>query len=92
MKTDGAVRIRIYVQPRAARTEIAGQYGGLLRVRIAAPASDNAANDALIEFIARTLQVPRRDVRLHSGARSRRKTLEISGLDAARIAQLLQAD
>ena len=85
----GPVRIRLYVQPRAVRSEIAGRHGEYLRVRIAAVPSDHAANAALIEFIADTLQVPRRNIRLLSGARSRRKTLEISGVDAARIARLL---
>jgi hypothetical protein len=85
------VRLRVYVQARATRSELAGRYGEYLRVRIAAPAVDGAANAALLAFIAQRLEIPRRDVRLHGGERARRKTLEISGVDAARVARLFAA-
>ena len=86
-----AVRIRLYVQPRAARTELAGHHGDALKVRLAAPPVDNAANEALVEFMAGVLGVPRRQVRLVGGATSRRKLLEIDGLDAAALAARLAA-
>ena len=55
----GGIRIRIHVQPRASRTEIAGRHGDALKVRLAAPPVDGAANDALLDFIADRLGVPR---------------------------------
>jgi len=74
------------VQPRASRSAIVGEHGGALKVRLAAPPVDNAANEALVAFIAGVLGVPRRQVRLVSGAGSRRKLLEIDGIDAATLA------
>ncbi len=84
-----SIRIAIYVQPRAKRTEIAGVLGGAIRVRVAAPPVDQAANEALLEFLARRLRVRRREVRLVAGAPSRRKVLEIDGLPAAQVQALL---
>jgi len=45
------VRIEVYVQPRASKTELAGLHDGVIKIRIAVPAIENAANRALIDFI-----------------------------------------
>lgn len=84
-----SVRISIYIQPRARRTEIVGRYGSDIKIRVAAPPVDHAANEALLAFVAERLGVRQRDVRLISGATSRRKVLEIDGLTAERVQTLL---
>jgi uncharacterized protein (TIGR00251 family) len=78
----------LHVQPRAARTELAGLHGGALKVRLSAPPVDGAANDALIRFIALRLGVPQRAVTLERGTSSREKTVKVEGIavDAARAA------
>jgi uncharacterized protein (TIGR00251 family) len=73
--------IVVYVQPRAGRTEVMGWYGEAIRIRVAAPPSDNAANEDLIRFLAERLKVPRAAVRLEAGATARRKRIEITGID-----------
>ena len=65
------------VQPRASRDELAGMQGEVLRVRLTAPPVDNAANDALIDFLADKLGVPSRMVRIVSGFGSRNKLIEV---------------
>lgn len=82
---DGGVRLSVHVQPRAARTEIAGEHGDALKVRLAAPPVDGAANDALVAFLADRFGVPRRAVRVVSGHASRRKLVELTGVDAAAV-------
>lgn len=79
----------MYIQPRAKRTEIAGRHGADLKIRIAAPPVDQAANAALLAFVAQRLGVRQRDVRLITGATSRRKVLEIDGVTAEQIQALL---
>jgi uncharacterized protein (TIGR00251 family) len=69
----------VHAQPGARRTEVTGLHGDALRIRVAAPALEDRANAALIEFIAEKLGVPKRDVTLVGGARSREKRLEIRG-------------
>ena len=79
--------ISIHAQPGARRTEVAGIHGDALKVRVAAPALEDRANEALIAFIAERLGVAKRDVALVSGARSREKRFEIrAACDLARLA------
>jgi uncharacterized protein (TIGR00251 family) len=73
-------RINVYVQPRASRNEIAGMHGDALKIRLTAPPVDNAANAALVDFIAARVGVPKASVRVVSGATSRRKVIEIGGV------------
>lgn len=75
-----ATRLEVLVQPRASRTELAGVHDGVLRIRVAAPPVDDAANRALIKFVADRLGVSKRSVRIASGGTSRRKVLEVEGM------------
>jgi uncharacterized protein len=79
----------IHVIPRARRTEIAGERDGALLVRLAAPPVEGAANDALIEFLAATLGLPRRAIHIVSGERSRRKRVAIAGMTAEQVRAIL---
>lgn len=80
---DGALVLSVHAQPGGKRTEVAGLHGEALKIRVAAPALEDRANDALIEFLAVALGVARRDVTLVSGARSRVKRFAIRGARAA---------
>jgi uncharacterized protein len=79
---DGSVCLWVHAQPGAKRTEVAGLHGDALKIRVAAPALEDRANDALIEFIAKQLGIAKRDVALVSGAKSREKRFEIRALAA----------
>ena len=72
----------IHVIPRAKRTGVAGERDGALVIRLAAPPVEGAANEALVEFLADTLSLPRRQVRIVAGERSRRKRVAIDGMTA----------
>jgi uncharacterized protein len=69
--------LELHVQPGAKRTEFAGKHGERTKVRLAAPAADNKANQALVEFLAGFYGVPRRNVTIASGLRSRSKRVVI---------------
>jgi uncharacterized protein (TIGR00251 family) len=84
-----SVRLEVYIQPRASKSELAGLHDGVIKIRIAAPAVENAANRALAEFIAHELGLAKRAVRVVAGLTSRRKILEIDGASAALIAATL---
>ncbi len=83
------LRLDVYVQPRASRSEIVGEHDGALRVRLAAPPVDNAANEALVALLAKALGVAKRDIRVVTGATSRRKVVEVSGVTAEELLGLL---
>ena len=74
---NGGVFVRVHVQPRASRSEVAGLHGDAIKVRLRAPPVDGAANDELIRFVAETLGLRRDEVSLVSGAGSRAKRLFI---------------
>ena len=57
----------------------------MLRARVAAPAIEGAANQALLRLLADELDIPKRDVRLVAGAASRTKLIVIEGVDAEAI-------
>ena len=82
------VRFEVRVQPRASRSEIVGAQEGALRVRLAAPPVDGAANDALIELLADLLDVPERDIRIVTGTTSKRKVIEVDGVTADEVLAL----
>ena len=69
----------LHVQPGASRSEFAGEHGGRLKVRLAAPPVEGRANDALVEFLAAYFEVPRRNVRIIAGLKSRRKRVVVEG-------------
>ena len=83
--------LTLHVQPNARKSAFAGLHGGALKVRIAAPAADNAANAELVRFLGEALAVPKAAVAIRRGATSRRKVVEVSGSAelAARIDKLL---
>jgi uncharacterized protein (TIGR00251 family) len=87
-RPDGAIRFPVHVQPRAARSEIVGMHGDALKVRVAAPPVDGAANAALVELLAAALGIPRRCVRVAAGASSRAKIVEIEHGDVENIRRL----
>jgi uncharacterized protein len=76
------IRLQVYIQPRASKTELAETHDGVIKIRIAAPAVENAANRALVDFIADRLGIAKRCVQVVSGSASRKKVLEIDGVSA----------
>ncbi|HYL86888.1 MAG TPA: DUF167 domain-containing protein [Candidatus Angelobacter sp.] len=91
-ESNGAVILPVRVQPRASKDEIAGEMGGALKVRLRAPALEDRANEALLEFLAQLLKTPKSAVRILSGDRSRTKRIEIRGVTRQQIQALLEVE
>ena len=89
---DGALHLFVRVQPRASKDEIAGEMAGALKVRLQAPAVEDRANEALIEFLAQLLKTPKSAVRILSGERSRTKRIEIRGVMKTQVLSLLREE
>jgi uncharacterized protein (TIGR00251 family) len=84
MKGDGA-RLAVHCVPHGGADRIEGVVDGRLRVRVAAPAVDGEANEALLRLLADALHVPRGAVRLVAGQTGRNKTVALEGVDAATL-------
>lgn len=84
----GAITFGVRVVARASRSEVAGEYDGCLRVRVAAPPVEGAANEELVRTLARALGVPRAAVEIVAGRQSKLKRVRARGATAARLAEL----
>ncbi|ABS25334.1 DUF167 family protein [Anaeromyxobacter sp. Fw109-5] len=85
----GGVVLELLVQPRASRTRVLGEHGGRLKIQLAAPPVDGAANAALVEFLAEALEVRKQDVVLVRGETGRRKAVRVTSVSAARAVAAL---
>jgi uncharacterized protein (TIGR00251 family) len=89
------VAFAVRVTPKAGRNAMAGTWRGAdgrtyIKVRVAAPAHEGAANEATIRLIAATLGVPKGQVEIVQGASSREKRLKVTG-DTATLTARLEA-
>lgn len=85
-----AVRFSVRLQPRSSKNEIGGVQDGALKVWVTAPPVEGSANDALVRLLAENLGVARREVAIVAGAASRNKKVEVSGVGAERILNLVR--
>lgn len=85
------VEVRILVQPRASRDQLAGVQGEELKIRLAAPPVEGAANVACCSYFAKLCRLPKSHVTLVAGESSRHKRLLLSGADLAEVAAILES-
>ncbi len=68
----------LHIQPNARVTAVAGRHGDALKIKVAAPAVEDKANAALIDFLHRWFKLPAANIKIKHGARGRRKIVELS--------------
>lgn len=86
---DRGLTFAVRIIARASRSEIAGEYNGALRIRIAAPPVAGAANRELIRLLAKTFKLPQNAIEIVSGAGSKSKIVCLQGADVAKLEQLI---
>jgi uncharacterized protein (TIGR00251 family) len=79
-RTATGIRLRLHVQPRASRSELAGRHGDAIKIRLTAPPVDSAANEALLRFLASQLEVPLSALSLVAGGTGRSKVVAIDAI------------
>jgi len=87
-EADGSLIFTVRVAPRASKSAVAGERDGALKVRVAAPPVDGAANEELVKTLAKALSVPTRAVEIVSGHSSKTKTVRVEGADPSRLLSL----
>ncbi|MDX6491328.1 MAG: uncharacterized protein QOD43_1573 [Gaiellaceae bacterium] len=75
-----STRVRLRVSPGARRCELVGRHGDGWKVRVTAPPEDGRANDALLDLLAKRLDLPRRSLSIVSGHTSREKVVRLEGI------------
>jgi uncharacterized protein (TIGR00251 family) len=86
---EASARIAVRITTRGGRDAIEGWRNGALRIRVAAPALDGRANEALLRLLARALHLPRGRVGIAHGEHSQLKLITIHGLDQDQITATL---
>lgn len=85
----GGIRLRLRVAPKAARARIMGEHAGALKVAVTEAPERGKANAAVIELLAQELGVPKKNISIVSGETAQDKVVEIAGVDAAALLQIL---
>lgn len=83
----GTLFVSVRVVARASRSVAAGEHDGALKLRIAAPPVDGAANEEVVKLIAKIFGVSRGQVSIVSGQTSRLKRISVDGLKDAEDAE-----
>jgi len=81
--------IQIKLVPRSSKNQILGKEGEAYRVKVTAPPVEGLANEALIELLAKKLKIPKKDLEILSGQRSRLKSVRVRGISSEEIGRLL---
>jgi uncharacterized protein (TIGR00251 family) len=76
------VLLSVKLQPRAAKNQINGTQGNELKIQVTAPPVDSAANEALVQLQAETLDCGRNRIEIIRGQKSRHKTVKLYGFTA----------
>ncbi len=85
----GTVTFQVKVHPRARKDALTGIHGDALKLSLTAPPVEGRANEAVVEFFAGLLRLPRSSITIAAGQTSRNKVVRISGITAAVLKQTL---
>ncbi|HEV7843155.1 MAG TPA: DUF167 domain-containing protein [Pyrinomonadaceae bacterium] len=88
MEQDGSITFTVRVVPRASRSVIVGEHDGALRVRVAAPPVEGAANEELTRTLARAFNLPSRAVVIIGGQTAKLKRVRVMGAQRAQLEKL----
>jgi uncharacterized protein (TIGR00251 family) len=84
--------IRIKVLPRSSKNKIFSLENGIFKVKLSAPPVEGKANRALIDFLAGILGLPKGNIEIVSGKRSRLKSVRIAGCSLEEVEDLLSRE
>jgi uncharacterized protein (TIGR00251 family) len=88
---EASTRLRLRIQPGAARPGIVGRQGDAWKIRVTAAPEAGRANEAVLRLLSDTLSVPRAAVTLVSGHGARDKTVRLDGVGPTQVERRLQA-
>jgi uncharacterized protein len=89
-ESHGTLVFNVRVIPRASKSELLGELDGSLKVCIASPPVDGAANEELVKLLAKKFDVPRADISIVGGERSKNKRIKITNLSQSKFDEATQ--
>jgi uncharacterized protein (TIGR00251 family) len=89
---DGAVIVKVVLQPRASRDEVVDQQDDCLKVRVTAPPVENQANTKLCELLAKQAGVGKKQVAVIGGHKGRVKQVRITSTTLEEVRKRLIPD
>lgn len=87
---DGSISFKVCVVPRSSKSEIVGEHYRSLKVKLAAPPVDGAANAELIKLLAKHFGVVKADIQIISGMTSKNKRIKIDNLSQSVFEKLIR--
>ena len=88
-KTSAGVVLRVQVQPRSSQNQIVGLQGDALKIKLTSPPVDGAANKACCAYLAKVFGLPKREVELVAGQKSRQKKVLLNGVELSSAEEIL---
>lgn len=88
IEKEDSLIFNVRVVPRTSKSEIVGEHDNALKVRIASPPVDGAANAELIKLLAKTFVVSKSQVEIIGGQTSKTKQIKIADLTAEKFLQV----
>ena len=86
---DGAVILKVLVQPRASKNEVVGIHGDCLKIRVTSPPVEGKANKRLCEFLSQLIGIGKRHIEIIGGQRARVKQVRVSGSNLEEVRKKL---
>ncbi len=87
-EAENSVTFRVRLAPRSSRNSIVGEHQGALKIALTAPPVEGAANQALVEFLAKTLGIRKSAVKIIAGEKSKNKTVRVEGITGEAIKKI----
>jgi uncharacterized protein (TIGR00251 family) len=89
-ESKGKVLLPVRVQPSSRQNKLIGVRDNSLLLKVTAPPVEGAANEAVIEVLAKALRLPKSTFTVQQGAKSRDKMVGVNGVSAGELCRLLE--
>jgi hypothetical protein len=88
-KDSQQIILDLYIQPKSSRSRIVGLHDGSIKLTITAPPVEGKANAQVTAFFAKLFKIPKSAVTILSGHQGRHKRIGVTGINQAKIKQIL---
>lgn len=89
---DGAIYFNAKVAPRSSKSEIVGEIGGALKLKLKSPPVRGAANAELVKLLSKIFTVSKSEIEIVGGQTSKSKQIKISNFTNEKFLKVLQAE